>query len=659
MNMPEAALAYAAKGWPIFPCRSDKTPFTENGVNDATTDPAQIERWWKKWPKANIALNVGEAGMMVLDYDPGADRAELERHVGKLPQTKLVAATPRGGTHEYYALAEGEIVPNSASKLAAAVDVRSFHGYVLLPPSRTSDGVYDWVSAGRPAHRSDELRRVASIARDKSADRDNWLIDPDLDENVAACIKWLREDAKISVEGRGGDANAYATAAMCKSFGISEELAFDLMWEHWNPRCSPPWSPEEADHLEAKVRNGYSYNTSPPGNMTQAYRVAKAGQDFKPVTRETSKGGHESTAGRFRFVDRAGMEDIPPASWLIQDVLTDGGQAILFGAPGTFKTFVALDMALSLATGFPEDSVWSGRIVKPGPVLFAVGEGRSGLTKRVHAWERLHWGGEQVRDFVLADPVPSASIKALDSGEWDAFIDGALELQPNGYALVVVDTIGRAMQGLNENAQEHASGYSRMVEHLRRHLCDTVLGLHHVGLDHTDRERGSNVFAADADTRLRLERAAKERVVRLTLVKQKEADDSLPPWLIKLQRVELAAATDKLPAIDSLAATVPDAGAQFNVAEKEARKEASRAIDQINLTVIDNALMDVLSANKLTDWTTRALALELSRQEGVNITAKTLQNRYLPELASNKLTRAFHCFQSKPAPRWKWVQAPN
>jgi hypothetical protein len=650
-TMLDAALEYTERGWPVFPCRADKKPMIDEWQLAATTDRAQIRKWWDKWPKANIAMHVGDAGMMVLDYDPGSDKAELERNVGKLPATKLIAETPRGGTHEYYALGDGEVVPNSASKLAQNVDVRSFHGYVLLPPSRTSDGAYAWVDEGRPAYRSDELRRLAATARDKSSDRDNWIIEPDLPENVERCIKWLREDARISVEGQGGDANAYATAAMCKSFGISQEMAFDLMWEHWNPRCSPPWHADDADHLESKVTNGYSYNTSPPGNLTVSYRVARAAEGFRPRERELPS-GRELEAGRFRFVDRAGMAHIQPASWLIRDCLTDGGQAIMFGASGTFKTFLALDMALNVACGFSVGSIWSGKVVRPGPVAIALGEGRPEITKRVRAWERLHYGGAQVKDLVIVDPVPSANPKGAENGEWQAFTEGLLDLHDE-YALVIFDTVGRTMAGLNENAQEHASGYSLMTEYMRRELGCTTLGIAHSGHDHKDRERGSNVFGADADTRLMVERHDKDFVSRLKLVKQKDASDEIAPWLVKLAKVELEPAKDGKDAVASLAATVPDLDAVHTVDRAEARQAADKAMDDIAWTAIDNAVMAVLGHNRLTTWTGKALAVEVARQEGIDAEPKTIQNK-LTRLAAMKETRAFRCFTSKPKPQWQW-----
>jgi len=633
MTLLEAALSYAAKGWPVFPCNAAKEPYTKNGVIEATTDRETITDWWARWPRANVAMDVGGAGMMVLDLDPGHSIKELEAVVGPLPATLLEAHTPRGGRHLFYALEPGEVVPPSASKVADHVDVRSFHSYVLLAPSRTDDGVYTWDSEGKPAYRSDEMVRQASTARAKSRDRDHWIITPDLPENVADAVKWLKIDAKVAVEGQGGDTCAYATAAMLKSFGISQSLAFDLMWEHWNPRCMPPWDNGEVDHLEAKINNGYSYNTSPPGNVTAAYTTAKAADLFRPVE-VTLPSGSEYTSGRFRIVDRAGMDHIAPPEWIVNDLLPVKSYAMLYGPFGTYKTFVALDIALSVATGFAQQSNWV--VARPGPVLFLAGEGRSGLRARVQAWEREHWKGNHAEGFHLGDPVP------LVSEDMTPLFEAAKRLSSE-YRLVVIDTVGRAMQGLNENAQENASAFTGLVQRFQRELGAAVLAIHHTGHDtKSTHARGSSVFGADADALYRLEKqAGSGRTVAMHNNpdqggKQKDAAAWDQPRLFDMRQIVLS------PRVNTL---VP-------VPHKQSDEPLKDANLGSEFGVIDRAIAEVLGANKLKPWSNRDLAEMLATRPDIEIGSKSLQNKYLRTLRETNGTLASACYDALTK-RWR------
>jgi Bifunctional DNA primase/polymerase, N-terminal len=88
-----AALAYAGRSVPVFPCEPGaKRPLTRNGHWDATTDRRAIERWWRWQPSANIGLPTGNKnGIVVLDVDADGggpeSLAKLEREGAPVPET--------------------------------------------------------------------------------------------------------------------------------------------------------------------------------------------------------------------------------------------------------------------------------------------------------------------------------------------------------------------------------------------------------------------------------------------------------------------------------------------------------------------------------------------------------------------------------------------
>ena len=143
----EAALLYAAEmGWLVFPV-DGKVPLTKRGLYDATTDEEQIRRWWLKWPEANVAMPTGEAsGVVVIDGDGADGIANAKKLLSEDALVALQVVTGGGGRHNFFQHpGAGRSVPNSAGRLAPAVDVRGDGGYVVLPPSRT-EGSYRWAN---------------------------------------------------------------------------------------------------------------------------------------------------------------------------------------------------------------------------------------------------------------------------------------------------------------------------------------------------------------------------------------------------------------------------------------------------------------------------------------------------------------------------------
>lgn len=163
--MLEAALQYAARGWPVFAIGRSKIPFKgTHGFKDATLDPTALEAMWRLHPGANVAMATGRIIVFDCDGDKGKqDFAAL----GPLTQT-LAAHTPRGGLHLYYESPADLHARNHAAAResgAAGLDIRGHGGGVLLPPSINRERqTYRWLNnepiAPLPPHLRTYIERL-------------------------------------------------------------------------------------------------------------------------------------------------------------------------------------------------------------------------------------------------------------------------------------------------------------------------------------------------------------------------------------------------------------------------------------------------------------------------------------------------------------------
>jgi len=151
-TLGKAAEDYAKSGWFLFPLRPrDKTPLTAHGLKDATNKVDVIRQWWSKTPEANIGLNCGKSGIVVIDLDKRGERDgcqewETINHMqGPFPETST-SLTGGGGRHLLFKSPDGLSIKNSAGRLAPGIDVRGEGGYIVLPPSIHPSGKpYQWL----------------------------------------------------------------------------------------------------------------------------------------------------------------------------------------------------------------------------------------------------------------------------------------------------------------------------------------------------------------------------------------------------------------------------------------------------------------------------------------------------------------------------------
>ncbi len=146
----DAALRYAETfGWSLFPCDREKKPLTDHGFKDATSDPSVIRELWKKDPGGNVATACGQSGIVVVDLDckHGVDGIEAWAALSEDHDEIMTAEsrTPSGGRHLFFLAPDIAEIRNSAGKIAPGVDVRADGGYIVLPPSQTDAGGYEWI----------------------------------------------------------------------------------------------------------------------------------------------------------------------------------------------------------------------------------------------------------------------------------------------------------------------------------------------------------------------------------------------------------------------------------------------------------------------------------------------------------------------------------
>ncbi len=515
------------RGCKLFPCVvGGKEPATREGWHIATDDPAQLAEWRRVNPEFNWAVATGPSGLFVIDVDPnGLDwwHKLLERDgairdaVGKAFQVR----TPRGGLHVYF---KGE-GPSTASRIADGIDTRGgirrdgkivSGGYVLLPGSRTSAGTYSALPGGAILPLPQAV--AAIVPERKKTDTLGLNKNPDADQprNVQWATDLLKgyvTSGRVSVEGRGGNNTAFQVAASILDKAISAGTCFDLLWQHWNPHCSPPWDDWE---LEQIIRNAASYGEDTEGGVKgfQANEDAFAsfvGQEFEPAAPV------DRARDKIKFLhDYA--DNVNDPVWLIPNMLPAQGIGMIYGESGSYKSFLALDMSLSLAFGIPGQ--WSAPPVK-NDVLFFAGEGPVATAKkRWPAW--MEWQGIEARDghrFMIKDRVPLYS----DSDGWENVKADLAELKAKP-SLIVIDTLTRLITGMDENSAKDATMITSFMEQLARYYECFVLAVHHTGKDQSKGARGSSAFYSNMDAVLSVK--LKQGGTELRVRKQKDADVS-------------------------------------------------------------------------------------------------------------------------------------
>jgi len=276
-------------------------------------DPA----WWRTGVEQGIAVATGPSELLVLDVDVKRGKqgaaSLLDLQIEGLPPT-WEQPTPSGGKHLVYSTRGGPAARSTVEKLGSGLDTRGAGGFIRVysspPASRESFTLAPaWFRArvGAPGERSPDAGRPFSGISD-----------------LASALQYLGE-AEPSIEGSGGQANAYRVIAMIRDWGVPRESVLELLLESgWNDRCEPPWSGEE---LVTICRSVYRYATSAAGVRSNP---------FTPVAPAAGPGPLERMNTQYAFIVISGSGRV---LWETTD--SEGGSRTEHLTLETFRTLEA------------------------------------------------------------------------------------------------------------------------------------------------------------------------------------------------------------------------------------------------------------------------------------------------------------------------------
>lgn len=285
--------------------------------------------------------------------------------------------------------------------------------------------------------------------------------------------------------------------------------------DRWSDGDAPPLLPVEAYAADAYQMS--KVGESPPAQEAKPRIVLRHAHEIVAEKRETR--------------------------WLLHKILEACVLAVLAGARGTFKSFIALD--------------WLMRIALQGQtVVILSGEG-AGIDRRIDAWMRTHAPDvdlENMSVLVLERPL-NLSVVADMEALTEAF--GALPEKP---AVVAIDTFSKFAAGIDENDNSEVAAYlSALSECIREAFSATVLIVAHSGHGDAKRPRGASSLMANPDAEYIVERPS-PGAMTVTVSRERFKDGAaLLPLTYEARVIDLGRRDSYGEAVTSLALLTSDA----------------------------------------------------------------------------------------------------
>ncbi|TFV71691.1 hypothetical protein E4K64_25525 [Bradyrhizobium frederickii] len=395
-----AALDYAERGFPVFPCSpKDKRPLVpreidphtgspiekSGGLYKATTDAQQITTWWTKWPNAMIGVPMGpKAGIWAIDPDApkevgAADGreylAKLQIQHGDLPTTHT-HLTPGGGKHMLFRWRDDKPITNREGALSKkGINVRGDGGYLIFPPSQFFDGKHyeveeefysfhfadapDWLynlilAQPEPKISDRALATVRRPERSDGADRSAYA-EAALDGEIGELSSTFKGDRNNRLNVSAVSLGTLVATGLLDEGRVIDGLisacaANGLLQEDGRSRCM------------ATIKSGLSYGLQHPRSIQEReYRSVLSGgpiADYSKALRAPSETGNDDAAEAHKPpaivatpYKRVDPKTIPLRDWIYGSLLIRKFVTATVSPGGIGKSSLVTVEALAMASG--------------------------------------------------------------------------------------------------------------------------------------------------------------------------------------------------------------------------------------------------------------------------------------------------------------------
>lgn len=519
-SMAEAGVAWAEAGWYVLPVRpGTKHPGSVVGGNwesKASRDPAVIESWFTgpAGEQRGLGICPGPSGAVILDVDkpdlwPGEVDSPAKQH------------SRSDRYHLFFTQPEGKEV--GCPKVPWG-DVRGWGGFIMAYPSKNPDNEGKQYSLSAHGTELPQLPAAYAANFPRHSKLDVNVDDLNEAKFTLATREWGESDTRIGeriLEGLRRDLGQGRHQAMVNAVTWLIKSAYGGKLDPW-----PVLAQIEREWVDSVTsgpnpRQPFEVRSEWDRALLFAVQTAEADiQTFNDIL-VASAGDDDSRVWRAQSLDEL-TERVRPEE-MIEGTLTPVGVAQLVGWTYTGKTYLAVDLAMSLAAD--DIGFWMQReILQHGPVGYWLLEGEWDFGLRCLAWQRHH--KTKPNHPVRAITGPGGLTKP---DEYARFLQSMRETFPDGLRMFVVDTQSLGFSEAEEQSNTEMTRVMLTCKQISRDLGCLVMLIHHESQktgNSTSPGRGATTVHAALDVLIHVKREDADGPGSLQVIKYKP----FKPW---------------------------------------------------------------------------------------------------------------------------------